>query len=269
MRWLSLTDDRELATTAQAIERDVPVFLDELTRAHRTHLADVAPGLSWVVHEEELPVATVRATTLRWDGTSDGAPAAGAGEAVARAGEDGADTLAVLDVTVAFGARGRGVGHAVLAELDARRREQELARTLVLLRPHRKADYPLIPFDRYVSFVADDGAPVDPWLRSAWRLGYCPVRGVQRSLQAHADVASWERWLGLAVPGSGPYLVDGAIKPVVIEVERDEGRYREPHLWAGASGQPRPPDGEDWIAALAAAGVIAGERSHREVRRVR
>lgn len=269
MRWLSLADDAELDETSAAIERDIPPFLDELTHAHRTHLAQVAPGLSWVVHEEELPVATVRAAALRWDGTPDGAPAAGAGEVLARAGEDGADTLVVLDVTVAFGARGRGVGRAVLAGLDARRRDQGLARTLVLLRPHRKSDYPLIPFDRYVSFMTGDGMPFDPWLRAAWRLGYRPVRGVRRSLDVHADVAAWERMLGLTVPGSGPYLVDGAIKPAVIEVERDEGRYREPHLWAGATGQPVPPEGEDWIVALGGAGVVAGDRSHRDVRGMR
>lgn len=264
MRWVSLADDADLAATSAAIERDIPVFLDELTRDHRSHLAEVAPALSWIVHEEDLPVAVVRAAALRWDGTVEGAPAAGAGEAVTRAGEDGADTLAVLDVTVAFGARGRGVGRAVMAELDARRREQGLARTLLLLRPHRKVDYPLLPFDRYVSFATSDGEPFDPWLRVAWRLGYRPVRAVQRSLRGRADLASWERWLGLAVPGSGPYLVDGAIKPAVIEIERGEGRYREPHLWAGATGSPQPPDADDWIAALAAAGVVAGDRSHRE-----
>ena len=267
MRWVSLADDPGVGDALAAIEREVPPFLAELTSASRAQLAEVAPELSWVVLEGERPVAAVRAAALVWDGTPAGAPAAGAAEAVGRAGEVDADTLAVLDVTVAAEARGHGVGRAVLADLDARRVELGFERLLVLLRPHHKANYPLVPFGRYLSFVTAAGEPYDPWLRTAWQLGLQPVLGVDRSLIARADVGQWQRWLGLPIPGSGPYLLDGAIKPTVVEVELDEGRYREPHLWAGATGTPVPPVPGTWLDALAVAGVVAGDRSHREVRR--
>jgi GNAT superfamily N-acetyltransferase len=268
MRWISLAEDPSLASVIGDLERDVPPFLAELTRAHRQRVADIDPASCWLVHEDELPVATVRAVRLTWDGTASGAPAGGAGEAVRRAGERGADTLAVLDVTVAFGARGRGVGSAVLGELDDRRARAGLARTLVLLRPHAKGTYPLVPFARYASFVRDDGLPFDPWFRAAWRRGFVPVAAAEHSLTARAPLALWRRWLGVAVPGSGPYLVDGAIKPAILELERDEGRYREPHLWVTGPEEGRPPDLQ-WAAALRRAGVVAGDRAHREVKRAR
>ncbi len=254
-----------MAEVAAAIERDAPPFLAELTHGHRQHLTATAPELSFVVLEEGRPVAVVRAVRLRWDGSSGGAPGAGAGEALARAGEPGAKTFAVLDVMVAFGARGRGIGRRVLAALDDRRRETGLERLLVLLRPHTKADYPLVPFARYAAFTRDDGEPFDPWLRTAWQVGLRPVRGVDRSLVARAGLDDWRRWLEVELPGSGPYLVPGAIKPAILETERDEGRYREPHLWAA----PGPTSHVGWIDALAAAGVVAGDRQHREVRRRR
>ena len=270
VRWVSLADGPGGVETLESIEADVAArFLVELTRQRRQRLAEDLPELSWVVLGEAGPVAAVRAARLRWDGTPDGAPAAGAAEALGRAGEDGADTLAVLDVTVAAAARGHGVGRAVVAGLDERRRDHGLGRTLLLLRPHAKVAYPLIPFGRYASSVTGDGAPFDPWFRTAWQAGYRPVLGVDRSLEARADVAAWQRWLGLEVPGSGPYLVPGALKPAIVELERDEGRYREPHLWVGATGPPRPPADADWVTALAEAGVVAGDRSHREVRRER
>lgn len=264
--WARLADDPTLADPIAAIERDVPPFLAELTERHRTHLAAHHPAECWVVHDGELPVAVVRGVRLRWDGTTDDAPEGGVGEATRRAGEEDADTLAVLDVTVAFGARGRGVGGRVLGQLDQRREAAALERLLVLLRPHAKASYPLVPFARYASFVRGDGAPFDPWFRAASRAGLVPVRAAERSLSARAELAAWRRWLDSEIPGSGPYLVEGAIKPAIIEVERDEGRYREPHLWVGSDPAATPPD-DGWVAALARAGVVAGDRTHRAPRR--
>jgi GNAT superfamily N-acetyltransferase len=271
--WTSLADDPGVRAVLGDLERDIAPFLAELTRAHRDHLAVGSPATSWVVAESDLPVAVVRAVTLAWDGTSAGAPASGAGEALDRAGEPEADTLAVLDVTVAYGARGRGLGPRILSELEQQRARLGLQRTLLLQRPHTKAAYPLVPFARYASFLRADGQPFDPWFRAAWRAGFVPVLGVDRSLNARADLASWTRWLGVEVPGSGPYLVDGAIKPAIVEVERDEGRYREPHLWVGAGGEVSVGAAGDgsanpgWIAALARAGVTAGDRAHREPKR--
>jgi len=273
--WTSLEEDPDLDTTALTIERDVAPFLAALTRDVRDRLTRDAPDLSFVAQVDELPVAAVRAVRLRWDGTPGGAPAAGAVEAVGRAGEPEADTLAVLDVTVAYGERGRGLGSAVLGGLDDRRLAAGLERLLVLLRPHAKASYPLIPFARYAAFRTADGEPFDPWFRAAWRRGFRPVRGVDRSLVARADLDAWRRWLDVEVPGSGPFLIDGAIKPAILETEREEGRYREPHLWVARPGPVNeippgdPSSTQDWVTALAVAGVEAGDRSHREVRRSR
>jgi hypothetical protein len=56
-----------------------------------------------------------------------------------------------------------------------------------------------------------------------------------------APVAQWERWTGLPLPGSGRYVVPGALVPVEVDVERDEGRYQEPNVWVRhrLSGQGR------------------------------
>lgn len=291
LRWTDLAAADGYGTAVVRVERAMPTFLAELTAAARAHLAAVDPASTAVLLVGDEVVAVVRGVRLAWDGTRSSAPAGGAREALARAGEAGADTLAALDVVVAEAWRGRGVGTAVLAGLDRWRAQRGAARLLVLLRPHAKADYPLVPFARYASFVTDRGEPFDPWFRAAWRSGLWPVRGVDRSFVARAEVADWQRWLGRPVPGSGPYLVPGAIKPAILETERHSGGYREPHLWAapGAAladpggvrsgpgavvsgpGAPRPvtDDAATWVAALSAAGVEAGDRSHRELRRRR
>lgn len=272
LQFVSLAGRADLHEVVAAIERDVPPFLAALTRAHRDRATERHAATSWVVLEADVPVAVVRAVHWAWSGAAAEAPDGGVGEVatgVDGLGPGAADTLAVLDVLVAFGARGRGIGPAILERLDRLRVEQELDRLLVLLRAHAKRDYPLVPFQRYASFVGDDGAPFDPWFRAAWQAGLVPVAAAERSLSARAPFDAWQRWLGVEVPGSGPYLVDGAIKPAILETELDEGRYREPHLWAARGDGVPTVDGRSWLEALRAAGVVAGDRQHREVKRTR
>jgi hypothetical protein len=35
----------------------------------------------------------------------------------------------------------------------------------------------------------------------------------------------------MAFPESGLYVVPGALQPVAIDRERDEGRYEDPNVW--------------------------------------
>lgn len=45
----------------------------------------------------------------------------------------------------------------------------------------------------------------------------------------------------MAFPESGRYVVPGALVPVELEVERDRGRYVEPHLWLRHRPSPLTP----------------------------
>lgn len=76
-----------------------------------------------------------------------------------------------------------------------------------------------------------DGAPIDPWIRVHWRLGAEIVRVIPRPLVIVGSVAEWEEWTEMAFPDSGPYVVPGALQPVLIDRERDEGRYEDPNVW--------------------------------------
>jgi hypothetical protein len=44
-------------------------------------------------------------------------------------------------------------------------------------------------------------------------------------------VAAWEEWTEMALPESGAYVVSGALVPIEIDRERDEGVYVEPNVW--------------------------------------
>jgi GNAT superfamily N-acetyltransferase len=281
LTWDSLTEAPTRSSRFEEIAAATPPFLAELTRDHRQLLRDRWPGHQWLASvEDDGPVIAVQAVAIRWDGTTDDAPSGGVGTLIGAAdpAADDVDTLAVLDVMVHPQLRGRGLGTQVLTELGQLPRTVGLERLLVLVRPHAKRHHPLVPFARYLSAVDGEGRPRDGWLAAIWESGLHPVRGVDRSFVARAPVAAWERWYGRPFPTSGPYLVPGAIKPAIVELERDEGRYREPHLWVAPQAHLRQrtvvtaalrSPAEGWRRALAAAGVIAGSRRHREVRRPR
>jgi hypothetical protein len=110
-------------------------------------------------------------------------------------------------------------------------RAHRLPALLAPVRPAAKAAYPLAPMERYVRWETDDGLPLDPWLRVHARLGADILAVAPRTLVIEGPVADWERWTSLRFPDSGPYVVPGALQPVVVDRERDLVRYEDPNVW--------------------------------------
>jgi len=50
-------------------------------------------------------------------------------------------------------------------------------------------------------------------------------------MKINGTVADWESWTNMKFPESGTYIVPGALVPVTIDVEKNEGRYVEPNVW--------------------------------------
>ncbi len=45
------------------------------------------------------------------------------------------------------------------------------------------------------------------------------------------SISDWEKWTGLKFPGSGNYVIDKALVPVSIDIEKNIGKYIEPNVW--------------------------------------
>ena len=52
-----------------------------------------------------------------------------------------------------------------------------------------------------------------------------------KSVVVTGAVAEWEGWTEMALPQSGVYVVSGALVPIEIDRERNEGVYVEPNVW--------------------------------------
>lgn len=119
----------------------------------------------------------------------------------------------------------------IIRTMKALAAEHGLRDLIVPVRPSQKARYPLIPIERYMTWRRPDGSPFDPWLRTHWRVGAECLRAEPSSMIVTGTVAEWESWTQMRFPESGAYVVPGALAPVTIDCEQDQGRYVEPNIW--------------------------------------
>jgi hypothetical protein len=141
------------------------------------------------------------------------------------------DIVSALSVTIAPQAAGHGLAAVVIQALRDAAAAVGPDGMFVPVRPVLKACYPLIPLRSYVQWRTAAGEVFDPWLRLHLRLGARLLCAADDSLVLRGDVADWQQWTGQRFPGSGAYVIDGALAPLIIDRERDQGIYREPNQW--------------------------------------
>jgi GNAT superfamily N-acetyltransferase len=188
-----------------------------------------------VVDELGPVVAVGHTVPLVWDHTVDTLPESIA-EILRRAGDDRSagrrpTVLSAIAAIVNPAHRGKGISTLILRQMTALAARHGLTALIGPVRPTLKTRYPLTPMDRFVRWTTPDGAPLDPWMRTHWRLGAEILRVAPRTLVITGSVAQWEDWTDMRFPDSGPYVVPGALQPVIIDREGDEGRYEDPNVW--------------------------------------
>ena len=180
-------------------------------------------------------VAGGHAVPFVWDGTPGDLPDSIAGileRAVrARAERQRPNVLSALAALVGVKQRGQGLSRVVLETMRGMAAHWKLDALVGPVRPTLKSAYPLIPMERYVRWTDDEGLPLDPWMRVHARMDAEIVRVIPRAMVVVGTVGEWEKWTDLRFPDSGSYVVPGALQPVVIDRERDEGRYEDPNVW--------------------------------------
>lgn len=146
------------------------------------------------------------------------------------AGEQ-AKAVSAIAITIGVDQRGRGLSKVMLEGMRKAVSARGLSDLVAPVRPSQKHVYPLAPMDHYVEWRRDDGKLLDAWLRTHEQAGAELVRVAPRSMRISGSVADWESWTGLLFPETGSYVVPGALVPVEIDRERDEGVYVEPNVW--------------------------------------
>jgi GNAT superfamily N-acetyltransferase len=184
--------------------------------------------------EREEVVGGGNAIPATWDGRAETLPDGGVDAVVEARFADEAPTpnvLCALQILIAPECRGQGLSSRMIQRMAEIGRAHGLDTLIAPVRPNLKHSYPLTPIESYIEWRRDDGELLDPWLRTHERLGAEIAKVAPESMRVPGTVAQWEEWTELAFPESGAYVVPGALVPVEIDRERDEGLYVEPNVW--------------------------------------
>jgi len=235
--------------------RDRPELADELERLAREGWPrfmlghdELGMGAYWpklfgdfadwqfvVCDSFERVVGCGHSVPFAWDGTPADLPdsmVAIMERAVRARGEQRRPTvLSALAALVDVKHRGQGLSRIIIETMQGMASQWKLTALVAPVRPTLKGAYPLTPKARYVRWPDGGGLPLDPWMRVHGRLGGEIVRVIPRAMVIAGTVSQWESWTDMRFPDSGPYVVPGALQPVLIDRERDEGRYEDPNVW--------------------------------------
>lgn len=99
------------------------------------------------------------------------------------------------------------------------------------VRPNEKSKYPLTNIDDYIIWKTGDGLPFDAWLRVHARIGATIIKPCHEAMTIRGTRAEWEEWIGMKFPQSGRYVIPGALNPIEMDIENNEGSYIEPNVW--------------------------------------
>jgi len=227
------------AESLNAPDPDLPAFMNAgaavLKRLFGRVVAEYAEFLFYAWDDEREEVIGVgHAIPAAWDGDVASLPDGGFDAMLEARFAPAAPTptvLCALGITVAPEFRGQGLSRRMIERMAEIGRDHGLDTLIAPVRPTLKHRYPLTPPDRYLSWRRQDGTHLDPWLRTHERLGAGIAKVAPRSVRVSGTVAEWEEWTGLTLPDSGTYVVPGALVPIEIDREQDEGIYVEPNVW--------------------------------------
>jgi GNAT superfamily N-acetyltransferase len=195
-----------------------------------------SPELQFYVWDDERDevIGQGNAVPAFWDGDAHTLPDRGIDAALeARFAKDPPDpnALCALQIMVAPDRRGQGLSRRMVERMHQLGREHGLRTLIAPVRPSMKSRYPLTSIERYIEWRRPDGSLLDPWLRVHEALGAEILKIAPESMRIRGSVVDWRRWTHMVFPDTGPYVAPGALVPVEIDRERDEGLYVEPNGW--------------------------------------
>lgn len=220
-----------------------PKFLqeDQIAYTYWSRLYQEFPDYQiFLLDTDQTLVAVGNSIPLAWDLPDSELPDEGWRWALARGFEDKANGLpaknqCALSITLNPDYLGQGVSSVVVKAMKDIGYAKKLERLIAPVRPNLKNRYALTPMKTYIRWQNPAGLPFDAWLRVHHRLGAHIVKVCPKSMRIVGTIADWESWTDLQMPESGLYIVDGALIPIKVSLEKNRGIYIEPNVWMVAT----------------------------------
>jgi GNAT superfamily N-acetyltransferase len=127
--------------------------------------------------------------------------------------------------------RSQGLSVVMIGGMRAIGQSKGFKHLVAPVRPNQKSNYPLISIDEYIEWTNEEGLPFDAWLRVHARVGAKIIKPCHEAMSIRGTRDEWEEWTSLKFPQSGTYYIPGALNPMDMDLEKDEGVYIEPNVW--------------------------------------
>jgi len=127
--------------------------------------------------------------------------------------------------------QGHGLSARMVQAMGAIGKSKGFRHLVAPVRPNQKSKYPLTNIDDYIRWTNAEGLPFDAWLRVHVRVGAKIIKPCHEAMFIRGSRAEWENWTSLKFLQSGEYVVAGALNPIRMNMEKDEGIYIEPNVW--------------------------------------
>lgn len=127
--------------------------------------------------------------------------------------------------------RSQGISGEMVAAMRAIGQANGFRYLVAPVRPNQKSSYPLISIDDYIEWTNAEGLPFDAWLRVHARAGARIIKPCHEAMTIRGTRLEWEEWTGLKFPQNGTYYIPGALNPIEMDIEKDQGLYIEPNVW--------------------------------------
>jgi GNAT superfamily N-acetyltransferase len=173
---------------------------------------------------------------LRWEGPLENLPEGGWDWAFIEAVKDHKQGVSsnfhcAIQIVIHPDYRGQGLSAPMIEAVRSVTSAKSLQSLIIPIRPNEKSKYPLFSIDDYITWKTEEDLPFDPWIRVHARLGGKIIKPCHESKTIRGTRAESEAWTKMKFPQSGQYPVPGALVPIEMNLEKDEGVYIEPNVW--------------------------------------
>lgn len=127
--------------------------------------------------------------------------------------------------------QGKGLSALAVKEMANLARKKEFNNLVIAVRPSDKHHYPLIPIENYIKWQNENNLPFDNWLRVHAKAGGKIIKPCPKSMAIPGTISEWKAWTNMDFPGSGSFIIPGALNPISIDLEKELGLYIEPNVW--------------------------------------
>ena len=233
--------DMRYRDLVRGLTREVwPEFMlhDSVANAHWHELLDRFAGYQLALYDTEKDCAAGMANSfpLRWEDRLENLPEDGWDWAFQEAVRNHRQGISpthhcAIQIVLRPAYRSQGLSMPMIEAVRALTISKGLQALIIPIRPSEKSLYPLIGMDDYIAWKNEQGMPFDAWLRVHAKAGCRIIKVCHRSKTIRGTRAEWQQWTGMIFPQTGHYIVDGALNPIEIKADEDEGLYIEPNVW--------------------------------------